>query len=410
MSVPSAPKDRTGFDVAIICALQIEADAVEAVFDHFWDEDSDRYGKALGDQNAYRTGRIGNHNAVLAYMPGMGKGHAASVAASLRSSFQGIRLALMVGICGGVPSGSKAGIFLGDIIISDEIVPYDFGKRIPGGFRRKETSSSYTSSDEVRAFMSKIRSRKGQVDLLKRTYAHFSHLQSRIDEYGSPSRDDDQLFQANYPHQHSSKCKKCSKNEHCKKAQTATCKTLKCDKTQLVARSHLPPDNILSIHFGRIASGDTVMKSGIDRDKIAAEENVIAFEMESAGIANNLPCLVVKSVCDYADSHKNKLWQKYTAGASSACMKSLLEQWATIDSEHGPSLPPTDDVPEFKALTRANLEKLPWQLLSTGNRTRSMQESSRLSDDNEETSSINAESGYNDNLQEGDREPLGLYF
>jgi hypothetical protein len=68
------PKDRDGFEIAIICALRSEADAVEALFDEYWDEDGDRYGKAPGDINAYTTGAVGRHNVVLAYMPGIGKG------------------------------------------------------------------------------------------------------------------------------------------------------------------------------------------------------------------------------------------------------------------------------------------------------------------------------------------------
>jgi nucleoside phosphorylase len=81
----SPPKHRNGFEIAIICALRSEADAVEALFDEFWDEHG--YGKAQGDPNAYTTGRIGRHNVVLVTMPGIGKGSAASVASSFRSGF-----------------------------------------------------------------------------------------------------------------------------------------------------------------------------------------------------------------------------------------------------------------------------------------------------------------------------------
>ena len=50
-----------------------------------------------------------------------------------------MRLALIVGICGGVPEETGNGIYLGGIVISDEILMYDFGKIYPGGFQRKET-------------------------------------------------------------------------------------------------------------------------------------------------------------------------------------------------------------------------------------------------------------------------------
>ncbi|KAL2012208.1 hypothetical protein VTN00DRAFT_4926 [Thermoascus crustaceus] len=86
-----------------------------------------------------------------------------------------------------------------------------------------------------------------------------------------------------------------------------------------------------AVHFGLIASGDAVARSGQDRDEIAAREGVIAFEMEGAGVWDNFPCVVIKGVCDYADSHKNKDWQKYAAATAAACMKAFLEQWVVLD-------------------------------------------------------------------------------
>ena len=96
------PADRSGFDVAIICALRTESDAVEALYDEFWEEDEPQYGKAVGDPNLYTLGRIGPYNVVLAYMPGMGEISSAGVAASFRVSFPTIRHGSMVGVCGGV--------------------------------------------------------------------------------------------------------------------------------------------------------------------------------------------------------------------------------------------------------------------------------------------------------------------
>ncbi|KAK7219264.1 hypothetical protein V2G26_007267 [Clonostachys chloroleuca] len=77
---PTRPTSRHGFEIAIICALTIEADAVEAIFDQYWD-DGYSFGKASGDPNAYTTGSISYHNVVLAHMPGMGKINAAVVVA-----------------------------------------------------------------------------------------------------------------------------------------------------------------------------------------------------------------------------------------------------------------------------------------------------------------------------------------
>ncbi|KAJ5769462.1 hypothetical protein N7520_004021 [Penicillium odoratum] len=332
MPHPVTPRGRKDFSVAIICALEVESDAVELLFDHIWDANGDRYGKAHDDTNSYRTGAIGNHNVVLAYMTGMGKVQAATVAKSCRSSFPCIRIALIVGICGGVPGSIEGGMFLGDIIISDEILPYDFGKRFPGTFKYRETASCSTVSSEVQAFLRKLRSPKGREHLISRTEHHLDALRTRSSDYSRPSRQTDLLFEPNYHHKHheTSQCKTCGKPKSCKKAQKATCKDLKCDVEKLVVRSR-SSQRKFSIHFGRIASGDTVMKSGMDRDRIADKEKVIAFEMEGAGIAGIMPFIVIKGVCDYADSHKNKIWQKHAAGAAASCMKSMLEQWAVMD-------------------------------------------------------------------------------
>ncbi|KAI1627493.1 hypothetical protein EDD37DRAFT_691863 [Exophiala viscosa] len=62
-------------------------------------------------------------------------------------------------------------------------------------------------------------------------------------------------------------------------------------------------------HFGIMGSGNTVMKSGKHRDQIARTDRIIGFEMEGAGVWDYLPSIVIKGVCDYADSHKRKGWQ-----------------------------------------------------------------------------------------------------
>src|SRR5882757_10333342 len=107
MLTPSPPRSRRGVKVAIICALSLEAENVRSVFDRCWEDEGKQYSKMEGDQNTYTTGVIGKHNVVLAHMPGMGSTSAAAVAASLRSSFPGIELALVVGICGVVPIHPK---------------------------------------------------------------------------------------------------------------------------------------------------------------------------------------------------------------------------------------------------------------------------------------------------------------
>lgn len=46
--------------------------------------------------------------------------------------------------------------------------------------------------------------------------------------------------------------------------------------------------------------------------------------MEAAGLMNNFPCVVIRGICDYADSHAGKEWQNYAAAVAAACTKTLL--------------------------------------------------------------------------------------
>ncbi|KAK3933482.1 hypothetical protein QBC46DRAFT_402037 [Diplogelasinospora grovesii] len=129
---PQRPVTRRDFEIAVICALPLEANAVEAVFDHYWDDDGPPYDKARGDPNTYSTGTVRRHNVILAYMPGMRKANAAALAANIWPSFPNIKLAVIVSVCGCIPltpDGDE--IVLGDVIISDKVVQYDLARQMP---------------------------------------------------------------------------------------------------------------------------------------------------------------------------------------------------------------------------------------------------------------------------------------
>jgi hypothetical protein len=53
------PQSRNEFETAIICALPLEFDAIEAVLDEYYDGLG-----SIGDANWYRAGRVGQHNIV----------------------------------------------------------------------------------------------------------------------------------------------------------------------------------------------------------------------------------------------------------------------------------------------------------------------------------------------------------
>jgi nucleoside phosphorylase len=59
-----------------------------------------------------------------------------------------------------------------------------------------------------------------------------------------------------------------------------------------------------------------------------AKKDVLCFEMEAAGLMSHFPCLVIRGICDYSDSHKNKKWQGYAAMAAAAYARDVLLQIA----------------------------------------------------------------------------------
>lgn len=79
---------------------------------------------------------------------------------------------------------------------------------------------------------------------------------------------------------------------------------VECDREKLVNRK---PQSTYEpqIHYGLIASGNKVIKHGKMRDRLARESGILCFEVEAAGLINQMPGLVIRGICDYCDSHKN---------------------------------------------------------------------------------------------------------
>ena len=349
------PTRREDFKVAIICALPLEYDAVILVFDQFWDSDGDRYGRALEDKNTYTTGRIGKHDVVLALLPHMGKVDAASAAASMRSSYSGLRLVLLVGICGGVPRAidRDCDIFLGDVIISKSVVQYDFGRQYPGKFVRKDTLEDNLRRPDknIGGLLATFETDRGLERLEAWTARALKQIRGKIASkrywarYNYPGAGEDKLFQPAYLHKHhtglcSSRVCLESTDSVCDEAFDLSCGELGCDEGNLVNRSQPRPlaaeqndsvEHAPAIHIGAIASGDTVMKSAEHRDRIAKETRIVALEMEGAGVWEEVPSIIVKGVCDYADCHKNKRWQKFAAATAASTAKAVLESYIRTD-------------------------------------------------------------------------------
>lgn len=309
----SNPED---YAVGWICAVTTEYVAAQA----FLDEKHD--GPAYlppHNKNDYTLGRIGKHNVVVSVLPigEYGTSSAARVAEDMMHSFPNIRIGLMVGIGGGVPS-QKHDVRLGDIVVGiprngqSGVLQYDFGKTIQG-----QSFQPTGFLDQPPTLL------RAAVNGLEAQYESEGHqLDDAVDKilkkkprlrnkYQRPDPASDRLYRSQIVHSTDSGLP-CA----------ITCGD---DPSCLVSRSpRTEYEDNPAIHYGLIASSNQLMKDAFIRDRLAAQKDVLCFEMEAAGLMNHFPCLVIRGICDYADSHKNKNWQGYAAMVAAAYAKDLL--------------------------------------------------------------------------------------
>ncbi|PVH94805.1 purine and uridine phosphorylase [Periconia macrospinosa] len=281
---------REDYTVGWICALPVELAAAQEMLDEEH-EDLERD----DDKNLYSLGSAAGHNVVIACLPAgrIGNNPAATVATQMRTTFKGIQFRLMVGIGAGVPS-AEADIRLGDA------VQYDIGKATPSGFER--TGSLNSPPQILLSAVAKMRADelRGRNKLSK----HVSKLNS-ISKFQRGRAGPDILFEATYDHEGGQTCDLCNSDRQ-------------------EARQPRESDEVV-VHYGTIASGNQVIRNGRMRDSVSRElGGILCFEMEAVGLINSFRCLIIRGVCDYADSHKNKSWQPYAAAMAAACAKGIL--------------------------------------------------------------------------------------
>ncbi|KAI0889747.1 uncharacterized protein GGS22DRAFT_194104 [Annulohypoxylon maeteangense] len=304
------------YTVGWICAVGKELVAAKS----FLDEEHDPPDHVPNnDNNTYILGRIGKHSIVIAAMPvdQYGLVSAATVARDMMRSFPGVRIGLMVGIGGGAPS-LKHDIRLGDIVVScpsagiGGVLQYDHGKTIQG----KKFSEKGHLNQPPQFVLTALA-------VLEAEYESEGHrIEEAVDEilekkprlrqkYRRPDASTDRLYVSSFTH-------KGGDEARC----TETCGD---DKSNLVSREDTSEvrDNP-TIHRGLIASANQLMKNALVRDTLSKEKDVLCFEMEAAGLMNHFPCIVIRGICDYSDTHKNDQWQGYAAMVAAAYAKDLL--------------------------------------------------------------------------------------
>lgn len=282
-------KSYSEYTVGWICALPKEQTAATAMLDQIHPD----LDKPPSDDNAYTLGSIGEHNIVVACLPKgkIGTSSAATVAAKMVDTFSSIKVGLMVGIGGGIPPKVR----LGDVVVSapvDEypgVVQWDFGKAEKDG-KFKRTGALNNPPGALLTALTKLEtshemSESKINDYLDEVEKKWPKLAGK---YTSSKSLKDPFFE--------------SDNDEDQKRRE------------------------IRVHYGLIASGNQVIKDSEFRDNLndSFGGNILCVEMEAAGLGNDFRCVVIRGICDYADSQKNKEWQEYAAMIAAGCARELL--------------------------------------------------------------------------------------
>jgi nucleoside phosphorylase len=276
--------------VGWICPLEVEQIAALEMLD----EEHERLPQSPTDHNVYTLGSITGHNIVIAGLHKPGNNPAATVVTQMRMTFPNLRFGMLVGIGGGVPVITDNGMIrLGDVVVSKPsgvhsgAVQYDHGKAEVGQFRRTGALAPppavlLNAAQDLAA--KRARSRRDPVaENIQRIDTSIRGLR----RYKHPGPANDHLYQPNYDDEDE-------------------------DNPYVV------------VHRGTIASGGMVIKDGMKRDQLAQECGVLCFEMEAAGALAGFPCIVIRGISDYCDSHKNDHWHGYAAAAAAAYARQLF--------------------------------------------------------------------------------------
>lgn len=326
--------DPAEFTVGWICALPLELTAAQGMCE----EECDDRGlqKHPRDTNKYCLGQIAGLKVVLTCLISAGTNQAGSAALHMHNSFENLRFILMVGIGGGIPS-RRHDVRLGDVVVSmpsgeyGGVVQYDAGKFLQDGEFERIGALKAPPQHLLKVVKYLIARHESQENCIAR------HIQEMLEknpkntragtDYSRPRTGHDLLFKAEYVHRR--------EGDPC----------MDCDKKQLVARQDRNEDEPV-MHYGNIASGSGVVRDALRRDQLGKKYGALCVEMEAAGLMDELDCLVIRGICDYSDSHKNKDWQRYAAAAAASYAKELLGA-VSLPNVEGMSLAPDSIATEF---------------------------------------------------------------
>lgn len=266
-----------------------------------------------GDDYLYVGGQINRHNVVIATLPAgqnYGVGSVAALISQVKSRFSNIWFALLTRVAAGLPNLTSADqnrrrdIRLGDVLVCipdkacSGIVHYDLGQDTDAGFLPNGRQAEPPAI--VRSAIHQIRLREKSPFKQGRPFAQaLAKLQESQEDsiFACPSQDRDQLY---------------------------TCPADSTVASTLVVREPRDESERTHVWYTSIGPGNSLMRNPRRRDELRDRHDLIGLQMEAAGMMNTLPTGVIRGVCDYGDSHKNKDWQPYAAAVAAVYAHGIL--------------------------------------------------------------------------------------
>ncbi|KAL4779921.1 nucleoside phosphorylase domain-containing protein [Aspergillus varians] len=273
--------DRRRYTIAWICPLLVEYTAALQMLD-------EKHGlpqHVEGDSNAYTLGSIHGRNIIITVLGQSGNIPTAMAIAQMRTSFPELQFGLLVGIGGGAPSNTEQkDIRLGDVVVSRPAsthpgtVRYDQGKAVTGQIIR----TGCLTPPPVLLLSAAERLEGNRNHDNDPIVLNLKRFGPKLQDFQHPGVIHDQ------------------------------------------PRDDESGRKYVVVHRGTIATGEIVIKDAAMRDYLAQQLGALCFETEAAGALYDFPCLVIRGISDYCDSHKNEKWHKYAAATAAAYARELL--------------------------------------------------------------------------------------
>lgn len=303
------------YTVGWICPLEVEQIPAMVMLD----EEHERLPQASTDHNVYNLGSIAGHNVVIAGLHETGNNPAATVVTQMRMTFPKLKFGLLVGIGGGVPVKTDEGMIrLGHVVVSrpanghSGAVQYNRGKAKVDLFERTGALAPPPAVLLNAARELAVQRSMADTDPLEGNFQRINTKKRGLRKYKHPGMSKDHLYKADYIHLNPElSCDECG-----------------CDPSQQIPRPTDDGDDDdeqwIVVHRGTIASGDLVVKDAAVRDNLAKQYGLLCFEMEAVGALTDFPCIVIRGISDYCDSHKNDQWHGYAAAVAAAYARQLF--------------------------------------------------------------------------------------